>query len=332
MKNKQKTILKQVVIGILIVFGLILVVGPFVFSRQTAAEDIKYGATYSAMYADELGIDPLEGFEAVVKDLGVSMVRIPVYWDRIELERDVFEWDELDAMMDLADDRDIDVILAIGRRVPRWPECFSPDWALELAQSDLDTEQLQMVRAVVERYRDRESLLRWQVENEPFLKWFGECPDLDEAFFLQEVNLVRSLDRNTVIMTTASGEQSLWTNEAKLTDDMVGVSVYRTVHNPIFGYLTYPIPTWAYRAKAKLLGETQVIVSELQAEPWFAREVGKYTVNEQLEIFDVHDLEKNLSYVENIGFPEVYVWGVEWWYFLKMNDKPELWEAGKMIF
>ncbi|MBT6253867.1 cellulase family glycosylhydrolase [Candidatus Uhrbacteria bacterium] len=332
MKQKNKKTIQKVLIGALVAVVLVLVTGPFAFPAQTAAEDIEYGATYSAMYAAELGIDPLEGFEAMVEDLGVTKVRIPVYWDRLEAERDVFEWDEIDAMMSIAEANEVDVILAIGQRVPRWPECFFPDWTSSLSTDDLAIEQLDMLESVVNRYKDSSSLLRWQVENEPFLKWFGECPDLDRDFFKRELDLVRDLDSDSPIMTTASGELSSWMPEAYLANEMVGVSVYRTTYTPIIGYATYPIPTWVYRAKAKLLGSTSVIVSELQAEPWYARPFDEYTIQEQLDIFNADDLERNISYAESIGFPEVYVWGVEWWYYMKANDQSELWDAGKSIF
>ncbi|NQV11876.1 cellulase family glycosylhydrolase [Candidatus Uhrbacteria bacterium] len=332
MKNKQKTIGMIVGVIILVLFVLILAIGPFVFGPETKAGDIRYGATYSTMYADKLGIDPIDGFKAIVQDLGVTTVRVPVYWDRIEPSKDVFVWDEVDVIMKIAEDNDVDVVLAIGGRVPRWPECFFPSWARDLDRAKLGERQLNMVDEVVSRYKDSNSLLRWQVENEPFLKWFGECPDVDVDLLNKEVELVKRLDPSHEIMTTASGEQSMWRRESKMTPSMIGTSVYREVHNPIFGYVTYPIPAWFYVAKASMLGDTKVIVSELQAEPWFVGDVSNYEIADQVDLFTARDLERNVSYANKIGFSEVYVWGVEWWYFMKMNGHPELWDAGRKIF
>lgn len=288
------------------------------------------GYTYSVTYAEYLGLDPVAAFDAITVELRPAFVRLPVYWQRVESKQGEFDFAELDRLMDIASRYDTQVILAIGRKVPRWPECFLPDWTASLSQDELRGAQLNMMRATVERYRDRPSLTRWQVENEPFFVFFGECPRLDPYLLDDEYALVRSLDTDTPIQTAVSGEQSLWLYAARHAD-IVGASVYRRVQTA-FGQQTIRIPPWTYRAKAQLVAGGRVAISELQAEPWFARSVHTYTVDEQLALFNAATLEENIAYVQRIGVAEVALWGVEWWYYLDARGESSLRDAARMLF
>ncbi|MFA4931278.1 MAG: hypothetical protein WC570_05445 [Patescibacteria group bacterium] len=41
-------------------------------------------------------------------------------------------------------------------------------------------------------------------------------------------------------------------------------------------------------------------------------------------------LEKNFDYASRVGFSRAYLWGVEWWYWMKeTNNDPSFWEAVK---
>jgi hypothetical protein len=41
----------------------------------------------------------------------------------------VFDWALADALIQFSQDQEVKLIVAIGAKVPRWPECFIPDWA-----------------------------------------------------------------------------------------------------------------------------------------------------------------------------------------------------------
>jgi hypothetical protein len=44
-------------------------------------------------------------------------------------------------------------------------------------------------------------------------------------------------------------------------------------------------------------------------------------------------LRENLAFVQRTGFDEAYLWGVEWWYWLKETQgEPSMWEEGKKAF
>ncbi|MEK7529788.1 MAG: hypothetical protein AAB570_02595 [Patescibacteria group bacterium] len=311
--------------------ALFVLAGQWLKPMPMDRTDMRLGATYSVDYAEYLGLDPIQTFEQIADDLALDFVRIPVYWNRIEKTNDVFDFVELDRLMAIAQAQNIPVVLAIGRKVPRWPECFLPDFAAALDENELADAQLQMMSTVVTRYKDHPALYRWQVENEPYFALFGECPKPDFNLIHREVILTRFEDQSTPIQMTASGERSLYLRAASLADE-VGISMYRTIHSDVFGQVTYPIPPWTYRVKERLVAPGRVYVSELQMEPWFGRSVHTYTADEQLALFNADTFEAHMRYAEAVGLPTVSLWGVEWWYYLKEKGESSLWEAAKRLY
>ena len=44
-------------------------------------------------------------------------------------------------------------------------------------------------------------------------------------------------------------------------------------------------------------------------------------------------VEENVDYARRVGFHDIYLWGGEWWYWMKMKkDYPAVWETGKELF
>lgn len=293
--------------------------------------DVALGATFSKPYAESLGVDWKAAFLASLDDLGIRRFRIPAYWDQIEPKRDAFDFSDLDWMVRESGKRDAKVILAIGRKVPRWPECHAPGWAKSLEESEQRARILAMIERLVRRYAGNETIVAWQVENEPFFP-FGECPPPDRDFLKEEVALVKSLDGRPV-MITESGELSTWM-EATGIADVIGISAYRTVWNKYLGYFYWPIgPRYyarRYDAVAPLV--SGVIVSELQAEPWVTEPITSLDQDAQRALMNPERLRDNIDFTRRIGFSEVYLWGVEWWYWQRERGRPEMWEAGRDEF
>lgn len=315
------------------VVGVLLVAAAALFllgSRPVARQTL--GVTFSTAYARQLGLDPREAFTALLDDVGARRFRIPVYWSDVEPSKGTFRWDEVDWMMQEAARRGAEVTLAIGYRVPRWPECYIPDWA-ETGAYPFDREELEtFMSAAVERYRGSPALSRWQVENEPYLA-YGICPEGNRDDVESEVELVRSLDPSHPIVMTASGELERWGPTARQSD-LLGVSLYRVTWNRFIGYFRYPLPASFYRVRAWLVsGENDgVFISELQAEPWFPEAIANRTPSEWAATFTPEDLRDNLAYAARTGIADVDLWGAEWWYFLKQHGEPGLWDAARDIW
>jgi hypothetical protein len=63
----------------------------------------------------------------------------------------------------------------------------------------------------------------------------------------------------------------------------------------------------------------KVVISELQAEPWTenGQSMQNISLEKQVEHFKISDLEENMLYAKKTGINEIYLWGVEWWYYRK---------------
>lgn len=292
-----------------------------------------FGTTFSTKFCEELELDWKEVYSAILDDLKVKYIRIPVYWDEIEKTEGVYDFSNYDYLLNEGEKRGVKFILTTGRRVPRWPECHSPAW---LNRKDIDAvkvDTLKMLKTVINRYKDRPSIEYWQVENEAFLGTFGVCPPLDEGFLQQEVDLVRSLDKRKIIIT-GSGELGFWRKEAKL-GDIFGSTLYRVVYNSQFGFVKYPLPTAYYKMKAKLAGLTpdRVMVLELQAEPWVPKGKMIYLTEDGVSrSLSVDQFKANLQYAINLNFGRTYTWGTEWWYWQKKFGNPEYWRIAEEVF
>jgi len=281
------------------------------------------GITYSSKYAESLGLDPQTAFTEIVDDLGVTSVRLPVYWSDVEVAEGQYDFTRLDAMLDAAAARDLSVTLAIGMKVPRWPECFIPSFYTTDA-STLDAAVLRYVQALVMHTRQYDVITRWQVENEPFFP-YGECPSVSTERLQQEVALVQALDSRPILMTV-SGEQEPWLNVASLSDE-IGVSMYRFAYQKRIGPITFPHTPMYYRLHAFMTRffVRDVIVSELQMEPWFT---GNPQDESSLNVaFSEKDFVTHLQFAMNTGMSEVLLWGAEWWYYEHLRGNNALWNA-----
>jgi len=187
---------------------------------------------------------------------------------------------------------------------------------------------------VVEHYKNQPAILTWQVDNEPLVDWFGNCPKPDKNFVKEEIALIKSLDLRPVLITD-SGELSTWVRAARL-GDYFGTTMYRVVWNKYIGYWSYDwfLPSAFYTIKAKLNGLDldKVIVAELQTEAWLRDDISKIPLEEQKKSINPEQFRKNIGVARRTGFSEAYLWGVEYWYWLKdkHNDSSLYNEAKKL--
>lgn len=316
-------------------FGLAVLLTLFNLPGLSPREDITLGITFSTRYASDLGLDWKETYVALLDDIGVRHVRLPVYWDLAEPREGEYHFEDLDWQIEETALRGGKIILSVGQRVPRWPECHIPGWVSD--DADQREAALQrFLREVIRRYRDTEAITVWQVENEPFLVFFGQCPPFRREMLDREIALVKSLDPSRPILTTDSGELSLW-YQAAHRGDRFGTTLYRHIHKPGYGYFTYPIGPSFFIAKEWLVrlltDQEHFAVIELQAEPWANGWVADASLPEQFRTMDEHKLRENVIYAQKVGFPEIYLWGAEWWYWLKEKKAyPAVWETAKELF
>jgi hypothetical protein len=293
----------------------------------------QYGITFSTKYAKQLGLNWQETYLKILDDLEVKKIRIPIYWDEIETERDNFDFEYYDFIFKEGEKRNVEFIASIGWRLPRWPECHAPDWAMQQKLGETQRRVLVMLEAVVNRYRNQQSIKVWQLENEPFFDAFGICPPSDEKFFKQELDLVKSLDDRPILIS-ATGELSWWKKEAKHAD-IFGTTLYRIVWGPLTGYAKYPLPPWFYQLKASLvkINPDKRIIIELQAEPWVPKgSIVHLSTKEAEKSFNLNQFKENIKFAQKTKFKEIYFWGAEWWYFKNLNGDNKYWNFARKIF
>ncbi len=320
-------------IGFLVILTAII----FALTRQPVPASITYGMSFNTLYARELGLNWQETYDAILHELGVRHLRLAAHWPMIEPASDQYNFTELDYQIRQAEAVGAEVILAVGRRLPRWPECHIPTWAANLSQDLRNEAQLSYMTEVVNRYKNSSAVKYWQIENEPFLSAFAyeHCGELDTAFLDREISLVRDLDSSRPIIVTDSGNLGTWSG-AYQRGDIFGTSVYVHFWNPELGQFRTFLPPWAYRLKESLMairyGQKETFLIELSAEPWLVEPITDVPIKVQFTRMDLEKFSDILAYAEQTRFSRQYLWGAEWWYWLEQKGEPEFWEKGKTLF
>lgn len=317
-------------------FTLLLIFIAYLFiGTPPQAKEIIWGVNFSQKHAENLRLDWKETYLALLDDLGTKNLKVAAHWDLLEPEKNKYYFDDLDWQIKEAENHSAKILLVIGMKTPRWPECHIPEWAINFSKEEQQKEILEMLEKVVLRYKDSKAIEYWQVENEPFFP-FGECPWVDKNFVKKEIDLVKSLNSSHPIVISDSGEGSFWIRAAKL-GDIVGTTMYKRVWFRQVGiYVHYPFPPTFYWRKAKYIEkifDKEVICVELQAEPWGPKLLYDSPIEEQEKTMNLEQFQKNVEFAKRTGFNRFYFWGAEWWFWLKeIQNKPEIWLEAKKFF
>lgn len=304
----------------------------YIFTHKN--EPYQFGVTFIPSYARYLEVDPKETFRAILTDLKPTDVRLVSYWDEIEVERGIYDFNELDWQMKMAEEAGVRVSLAVGLRQPRWPECHMPAWHLNQPKETWFVDLKNVMTATVDRYKNHPALESYQLENEFFLSVFGECPDFSRDRLVEEFEMVKRLDPNhPVIISRSNNAIGFPINDPK--PDAYGVSVYKRVWDRTITkrYVEYPFPAWFYGFLAggsKLIDGRELMIHELQAESWApdGYEIKTAPVSELYKSMNPERLENRFEYAKASGMKRMDLWGVEWWYAMMVNrNEPGLWNT-----
>ena len=331
MAVKLKKIIKMTLLALL--FLVLIVFCYFFVGRAPEPKTIEWGVNFSQKHSQNLGLDWKDNYLALLDDLGVKNLKVATYWDLIEKKDGEYDFSDLDWQIQEASKRNAKVLLVLGMKTPRWPECHIPDWAKGLSKEEQQEKISTFLKEMILHYRDS---TMWQVENEPFFP-FGDCPWVDKKFLKKEIQEVKSLDpQKRPVVITESGEFPLWIMAARY-GDVVGVTMYKKVWFHQFGfYLTYPFPPVFYYRKAQIVKNIfgkEIIGVELQAEPWGPKLVYDMPLSEQEKTMDLEQFKSNVNFAKETGLSAHYLWGAEWWYWMKEKQKmPAIWEEAKKLF
>lgn len=298
-------------------------------------KDYNFGVSFSEKRARELGVDPRANFTALLDDLEIRTFRLMSYWDEHEKERGRFDFSALDWQMDEAAKRGAKVSLAIGLRQPRWPECHQPAWANDLKGHEWKQALYAYMEVVIKRYENHPALESWQLENESFNEWFGDCDLPDRTRIQEELALVKRLSKKPVWMSLSDQHGLPWNGPPP---DAYGYSIYRFTYSSQGllqdQYIWYPTPVWYHRLRAELVklrwNDIPLFIHELQLEPWGPDSTEKLSVEEQNRSMSVDQIRQNTYFARQVGFKDIYTWGGEWWYWRKEKfGDYSMWDAIK---
>jgi len=330
---------KIIIVLLIIVVALSAVFYCYFFvGRAPISKKITWGVDFSQMQAESLGLNWKEVYSATIDDLGVKNIKIHTQWDWIEGKENNYYFKDVDWQLAQAKNKGVKVIYVVGMKSGRWPECHIPNWAKYLSKEEQQEKILSYIKTIVLRYKNDSAIINWQVENEPLFK-FGVCPWYDGKFLKQEVEFVKSLDPSRKVIISDSGEQSDWFEAAKISD-IVGITMYRKVWAHVTDQIGFNVnsflPPINYQRKALLIKKIfgkDVICVELQAEPWASKPFYDVPLEEQLKTMNADIFKQNIEYAKATGLDKFYLWGVEWWYWMKTTqNQPQIWQEAKVLF
>lgn len=298
---------------------------------------ITLGTTFIPAYAESFGLDSKDTLDALLGDMQVKHLRLVGYWSQLEPEQGKYDFSLLDWQFEKAEAAGAKISLALGLRQPRWPECHMPEWAEKMPRAEWEPRLESFITEVVNRYKGSSALESYQLENEFFLKAFGECPESSYSRdrLIREFNLVKKLDaHHKIIISRSNNAQGIPIN--KPIPDEIGISIYKRVWSPPIGrYIEYPFPAWYYAFLAgtqKIIHGKDMIIHELQAEAWPPnfQSITETPLEEQNKSIDAERLRGRFSFGEATGMHTMYLWGSEYWYYrlVKLHD-PSLWNTAK---
>ncbi len=291
------------------------------YIHAQAGQPLQMGVSFIPDYAQSLGVDPHQTMDALL-GIGVKQFRLVSYWSDGEPNPGQYDFSQLDWEFHKAEAAHAKIILTVGLRQPRWPECHAPGW-VDLNQTAMQWQpQLKnFMQKVVQRYKNSPSLQSYQVENEYFLKGFGICTNFGRQRLIDEYNLVKKLDPKHPIIVARSNN-SLGFPVGQPQPDEFGISVYKRVWDAGFShrYLEYPQPAWFYGFLAgtqKLFLHKNMVIDELQAEAWppNGKQITQTSLAEQNKSINAKRLQARFQYGKATGMKQIDLWGAEYWYY-----------------
>ncbi len=333
-----------------IIIAAALSVMPFQ-AATVSAKDTEVGITFSQVQCGYLNQDWHKVYTDMLND-GFTIVRLGAYWNRIEKEKDKYDFTELDWLVEQAKEKNVRLVLTVGMKAPRWPEYFIPAWVLKGSHINYSGDAagnkyvrertLKFIEMVVRHYEKEPAVRYWQVENEPMdhsgeKEWW-----IDENFLRDEVALVKRLDskKRLIIINAATYPNKFLNFLVRLVApvdsvknavdmcDILGLNVYPNIGHEIdsSGVCFWTKPSERVRYIKRFVDFSisngkPVWVTELQAEPW---EPGKlvHLGQEKPKTCWPGNIEITFKELASLDIETILLWGGEYWYYRKetFND------------
>lgn len=333
---RHKIIVVVVLSGIALTAGMYGISQWYVHAQQT--KPLQLGVSFIPDYAQSLGVSPEDTLDNLLA-IGVRQFRLVSYWSDGEPTKGQYDFSQLDWQFSKAEAAHAQIILTVGLRQPRWPECHIPSWVGDEPVNVWQPQLENYMTAVVTRYQHSPSLQSYQLENEYFLKGFGSCTNFDRSRLVSEYKLVKKLDPAHPIIVGRSNN-ALGFPVGQPQPDRFSISVYKRVWDAglTHRYLEYPQPAWFYGYIAgvqQLFNHRDMMLAELQAEAWppNGQTIPHTSLAEQNKSFNTARFKDRIAYGKATGMRQIELWGAEYWYYrLRVLHDPSLWNVAEQEF
>lgn len=292
-----------------------------------------FGISFSLKQCRNFDLDWQPVLHSLIHDLGVKQFRLMSYWDEHETTRGNYDFATLAKQLKIIQAAGGEVSLCLGVRQPRWPENHWPNWAWRLPKPERDTALMRYLDATVAFAKEWPCITSYQLENEALLTNFGTRPDTDRRRLRAEFKLVKHLDPTRAVAMSTSTSWGIPIRRP--IPDYVGFSYYQVLYHDGKYRLSFHRP-WLDRIRAaliRLIHRKQSFIHELQAEPWGPKNIWEMDLPEQYKSMSLAQLQSNIRQAEATGLYPIYLWGAEWWYWLKSKNRaPEHWNAVQKLY
>jgi hypothetical protein len=284
-----------------------------------------------------------------------ELIRLAAYWNRVEQGAGVFDTSELDWQLEAAERSGKQVILSVGAvKNFGYPEVFIPPHHLERALKEGDLVRpathgalliaaQRFISRIVTRYRDRTSIVAWQLENEAVDPLGMEHSwRLSEDFVSNELETLKEADPDRPVMmngflpmAAVVGLNQWWRTRdqgdslavASRLADIVGVDYYPRHALLKLGSRTLYVDSGSRPIEIKHQAK-RLMVSEGQAEPWETRTTPPNPSHRAMFSCRPHHLIENFNTAIATPKLEAYLfWGAEYWVLREQSGDPSYMQA-----
>jgi hypothetical protein len=326
------------------------------------------GISFRSPQVAALGLEAQPTLEALLA-YPFHIIRLGAYWNRIEPAPGVFDHHGLDWQVEAAARAGKQIILCVGAlKTFSYPEFFAPAHLLArplpehtlispATHPSLLAAALEFVGRIVDRYKDHQGIVAWQVEHEAVDPLgFEHSWRLAAAFVEKEVEAVRWADPARPIMlngflpTSLPGQLAQWWQTRDQGDslavaqrlaDIVGIDFYPryalATAGPLTLYLDGTRSPWSRRRLKQLLSGARVrrqklMVSEGQAEPWEAVTIPPNPAGRVMYSCRPEQLIDNYNACmrwsrEDAPLYAYLFWGAEYWMLREQSQDPSYLQA-----
>ena len=309
---------------------------------------MKLGASFSHVHLRGLDLGPSRAIKEF-KSLNLPWIRLGCYWNEIEKKPGKFSFSQINPLVEFCEKNNINVVLTVGMKAPRYPEYYIPSWLSKkihlrklskISKSNdllLDA-AMNYLENIVKHFKKSKAIKVWQVENEPMDPPGPLWLRINSNFLEAEVALIKKLDPERKILVNLWGvelnKRKVY-KKAMTFADVVGLDIYLRRPIPFFKWFNKYIGPSDSKEKIKeivdeiKLQDKKVWIAELQAEPWEPEEL--VTKKKNPPSFLPKHFEENLKYAADLKPEVVLLWGFEYWYWKKQNGDLRYWQEAKRV-